>query len=496
MELQEENKEKKSMSGEKAASSKDLSQLQLHPVWARKEDELAGISQNGKAKKVSLDLQEETEEEEKSEEQSSQAKPEIEKNSPKVKPSESEDTTQSLTQNEEKNSSAKQLGDTEPMFQKDALQEQQKKAGQEEALRKRQQSRTEQENEVRKRRPSSKDSVKKNPQKEMAQKKGDNATTVKTKPEKNQKKTRRKMTQAERARYLEIQKRKKRRKKICTIFIVIFALVFLLAGYQLMRVLKDYKSGGNEYEEIRTSALVLADGQKEKTAMAGDFHVNFDALTAQNPDTVAWIRFEEPSVISYPVVKSWDNEEYLTQSFSLNDNKLGAIFMDMNNSEPLADRNTLIYGHNMKIGGEMFSQLNSYADEEFCKQNPYFYLYTMDGKVSYCRVFAAGIVKEDSPRYRLDFASDADFQEYLNMCVNESDYQVDVELNARCTIVTLSTCTNGNSDERFMVQGVVTRQERTEGSRKVTEEDNQQQSEEENQNQLENESQSGNEGGY
>lgn len=492
MELQEENKEKKNMPGENGESSKDLSRLQLHPVWARREDELTGNSQTRKSQKVSLDLEEEAEEEKKSEVKSSQAKSKVEKNSPQVESLENEETKQQSTKDGASKSFQKQLGDTEPMFQEEASQEQLKKA----ELQKRKRSRTEQTEESQKRRKSGEDSVKRKPQKGMVQKTTDKGRAVKAKSGQNQKQTRRKLTQAERARYLEMQKRKKRRKKICTIFIVIFVLVFLLAGYQLMRALKDYKRGGGEYEEIRTSALVLADGQKEKTAMAADFHVNFDALTAKNPDTVAWIRFEEPSVISYPVVKSWDNEEYLTQSFSLDDNKLGAIFMDMNNSEPLADRNTLIYGHNMKIGGEMFSQLASYADEEFCKQNPYFYLYTMDGKVSYCRVFASGIVKEDSPRYRLNFESDADFQEYLNMCVNESDYQVDVELNARCTIVTLSTCTNGNSDERFVVQGVVTRQERTQGSRNVTEEDNQQQSEEENQNQVENESQSWTEGGY
>ena len=34
-------------------------------------------------------------------------------------------------------------------------------------------------------------------------------------------------------------------------------------------------------------------------------------LLQENPDTVAWIRFDEPSIISYPVVKSADNKEYL-----------------------------------------------------------------------------------------------------------------------------------------------------------------------------------------
>ena len=54
--------------------------------------------------------------------------------------------------------------------------------------------------------------------------------------------------------------------------------------------------------------------------------------------------------------------------------------MDMRNQNDFSDRNTFIYGHNMKVGGEMFSQLNEYASEDFYKAHPYFYIYTPDGK--------------------------------------------------------------------------------------------------------------------
>ena len=51
-------------------------------------------------------------------------------------------------------------------------------------------------------------------------------------------------------------------------------------------------------------------------------------------------------------MKSADNKEYLTKTFTESDNKLGAIFMDMRNTSDFSDKNTMIYGHNMKIGGE------------------------------------------------------------------------------------------------------------------------------------------------
>ena len=180
-------------------------------------------------------------------------------------------------------------------------------------------------------------------------------------------------------------KRKKRRKKrgekntgiVSTVLLIAAACVFIFSVYQLVKMIIPYYSGGQEYDKIRDMAIV---SEEEGNGEESGFRVDFEALLAENPDTVAWIRLEEPSVISYPVVKSKDNNEYLTRTFSANDNKLGAIFMDMRNNPSFTDRNTFIYGHNLKVGGEMFSQLNAYADEAFCKQHPYFYIYTPDGK--------------------------------------------------------------------------------------------------------------------
>ena len=213
--------------------------------------------------------------------------------------------------------------------------------------------------------------------------------------------------------------------------------------------LVPYYSGGKEYDEIKDLAIT-ADGDGE------GFSIDFDALLKENPDTVAWIRFDEPSVISYPVVKSADNEDYLTKTFSDNDNKLGAIFMDMRNNPDFLDMNTFIYGHNMKVGGEMFSQLTEYESEEFCREHPYFYIYTPDGKVRTYTIFSAGVVKDTAENYTISYETDEDFETYINTCRESSNYQVDVEVNAQSKVVSLSTCTNVQDDERFLVQGVLT----------------------------------------
>lgn len=264
-------------------------------------------------------------------------------------------------------------------------------------------------------------------------------------------------------RHLKERRKKKRRKLAVSILLVACLAVFCFSGFQLAQLLMEYYQGGEEYQAVRELAVSLPAGEDENIAEARAFSINFNALLQENPDTVAWIRFEEPSIISYPVVKSSDNKEYLTKTFQNGDNKLGAIFMDMRNSAPLADRNTFIYGHNMKVGGEMFSQLNQYADEDFCREHPYFYIYTPDGKVTTCKIFAASIVDASSEYYTLDFTSDMQFQEYLNMCRSGAFYPVDAEIHSQSHIVSLSTCTNVNDEERFLLQGVVVRQEKVTG---------------------------------
>lgn len=251
-----------------------------------------------------------------------------------------------------------------------------------------------------------------------------------------------------------MSKKKKQQKRArfnvaSSVVLVVAVCVFVFSLYQLVSMLVPYYSGGKIYDEIKDLAITADED-------GSGFQVDFDALMKENSDTVAWIRFDEPAIISYPVVKSADNNEYLTKTFTANDNKLGAIFMDMRNSSDFSDRNTFIYGHHLNVGGEMFSELLEYESESFCKDHPNFYIYTPDGHVRTYTVFSAGVVKDTADNYKIEYASDAEYEEYLKLCQDSSNYTVDVELNAQSQIVSLSTCTNVRDDERFLVQGVLT----------------------------------------
>lgn len=236
---------------------------------------------------------------------------------------------------------------------------------------------------------------------------------------------------------------------VSTVVLIAAVCVFVFSLYQLVIMLVPYYTGSKEYDEIRDLAVTTdADGE--------GFSVDFDVLMQENPDTIGWIRFDEPAVINYPVVKSADNEDYLTKTFTENDNKLGAIFVDYRNSSDFSDRNTFIYGHNMRVGEQMFSQLKNYRDEEYGKKYPYFYIYTPSGEVRTYTIFSAGVVDARSDNYKIEYASDEEFQEYLDLCLESSLYDFGVEVNTDSQIVSLSTCTSVTENERFLVHGVLT----------------------------------------
>ena len=167
-----------------------------------------------------------------------------------------------------------------------------------------------------------------------------------------------------------------------------------------------------------------------------------------------YIRFyKEPSQINYPVVQGADNDLYLHKTFSANENTLGAIFVDAAASSDFTDKNTIIYGHRMK-DGSMFRKLEEYKDEDFWKENPYFYIYTPDGREITYKIYSVGQVLDTSDTYLTSFASDEEYQTFLDMTMKEADYDTGVKVTTDDTVVTLSTCTAASDEHRFVVRGV------------------------------------------
>ena len=235
---------------------------------------------------------------------------------------------------------------------------------------------------------------------------------------------------------------------ISKIILIIALAVFAYSAYQLFDIYYGYHKGETEYDEIEKTVVSIDQEEADR------YQVDFDALKEINPDVVAWILFAEPAIINYPLVQGKDNSEYLSKTFKGYENTVGTIFVNVDNNPDFTDRNTIIYGHHMN-NGTMFNELDEYESEEFWKKYPCFYIYTPDGAQLKYQIYSAGIVKDIAENYTYEFADDEAFRSFLQITKESSFYDTGVEPDLDSKIVTLSTCTKANNDERLVVHGML-----------------------------------------
>lgn len=190
--------------------------------------------------------------------------------------------------------------------------------------------------------------------------------------------------------------------------------------------------------------IYLAQGQKQ---------YNHEGLKAVNSDYCGWLDIPGTS-ISYPVVQSEDNVEYLTRSFEGKKRSSGSIFVDANIRDIKKTRNLVIHGHNMK-SGSMFAMLPSYKNISYYNKYPFIYLYTPDETMVY-QVISAYTLKHDANEevaYQGVFADNEDFKNFVSGLLNRSVIDTNVDGIDEEQILTLSTCVN-HSTSRFIVHAV------------------------------------------
>ncbi|MBQ4104873.1 MAG: class B sortase [Clostridia bacterium] len=200
------------------------------------------------------------------------------------------------------------------------------------------------------------------------------------------------------------------------------------------------------------------------TAPLAENPINFDELTALNPDLYAWIRIPG-TVIDYPVAQSSNEDDnyYLHHNYLGNYEFAGTIYSQRHNTKYFVEQVTVLYGHNMR-NGSMFAGLHNYYDKEFFDENELIYIY-IDGHILTYRIFAAYDYDDRHLLNSFDFSDKEVYSNYLKDCLNPRSANAlvreGVELTTDDRIITLSTCTNYNSSLRFLVQGVLINDELT-----------------------------------
>ncbi|MBR5536478.1 MAG: class B sortase [Clostridia bacterium] len=181
--------------------------------------------------------------------------------------------------------------------------------------------------------------------------------------------------------------------------------------------------------------------------------MDLEALRATNPDVLGWICIPD-TVISYPLMKAKDNDQYLYQTWDKKYSKYGSIFLECRNSHDFSDFNTLVYGHNM-LTKDMFGTLSDYKSQDFYQSHPSVYILLDDGVRRY-DVFSCYDADVVSNTYRLVFENDARKQESLDLYTSKSLLETDLVPSVTDRILTLSTCTGrGTANLRFVVQAIL-----------------------------------------
>ncbi len=253
----------------------------------------------------------------------------------------------------------------------------------------------------------------------------------------------------------------KRTIKLILLFLIVFVILFL-GVYFAITLYNQYMVE----EPVETTTQAVEESTDEEGSVENP--IDFDTLQSQNSEIYAYIKIEDTNV-DYPIVQSSvDDEFYLKHSAEDKSwSASGAIYTESVNSKDFSDRITVIYGHN-GYSDTFFTTLHKFEDEEFFDSHPYFYIYTPTRKLTY-QIISAFKYDNRHIMNSFNFSDSTQLEEFQQYILNpnsalknvrdESELETTVDLNSK--IVILSTCVTNQKSSRYLVCGVLVKDEKT-----------------------------------
>ena len=204
--------------------------------------------------------------------------------------------------------------------------------------------------------------------------------------------------------------------------------------------------------KTQTEFVIQTPEMSDDDVLKTEYHYDWNAMTAINSDVVGWIRFDNPARINYPIVKGDSNQYYLNHDWQKNYLVAGSIFMHKTNDREFADQNTILYGHRMR-GGSMFGGITEYTSQEFLDNNPYFYVYTPDGKTRTYEIVAYAEVEDGSDAYLTRFKTGDERTAHYDFILKHAKTKRDVALTEYDTTMLLSSCASYGYYNRMVLLG-------------------------------------------
>lgn len=221
------------------------------------------------------------------------------------------------------------------------------------------------------------------------------------------------------------------------IFLIQFILILVIV-YTGIQIYKWYKENAHTNEIIdEISDTIIVDEENN------DIKVDFNKLKENNSDTVAWLKVSGTD-IEYPVVKTTNNEFYMTHSFDKSNNSAGWVFMDYKNKFDGTDNNMVIYAHNRR-DGSMFGTLKNILTKEWQSNEKNFVIPLItENEKSLYQVFSVYKIEKEDYYITTNFGTDNEFQKYIDTIKSRSIKDFNVDVSTEDNILTLSTCADNN----------------------------------------------------
>lgn len=207
-------------------------------------------------------------------------------------------------------------------------------------------------------------------------------------------------------------------------------------------------NGGFAYTPDITSNDNPFDSDPEKMV------ANLTKLKEFAPDLYGWV-YISGTKINYPIVQSSDNTYYLTHAPEGVNLSQGSIFADFRcNVELMRNFNTVLYGHNMRIGS-MFHDVEKFYKDENLFRNSEVIICTFDG-IYYFEPFAVFHTSYDTGYNETGFPTYEAFIEFAQRMQKMSIYNKNIKFAITDRLLTLSTCTNGIKTDRYGLMCILT----------------------------------------
>ena len=223
------------------------------------------------------------------------------------------------------------------------------------------------------------------------------------------------------------------------ILMCFFTALLIYSGTKIVIWYMNNQNNKKISDEI--AEFVTVDETKEDDEEK--YVVDFEKLKEKNSDIVAWLKVKGTN-IETTVVKSTNNDYYLTHNFNKEYNSAGWIFADYKNKVDGTDRNLVIYGHNMR-DDSMFGSLKWVINEDWYnnEDNKYITLIT-ENETQVYEVFSVYRIEKEDYYIQTNFDTEKEFNTFAQTIKKRSKKDFNVDVNKEDNILTLSTCANNN----------------------------------------------------